>query len=874
MRTVTLIAAPPGSSAAIRDVLTDLSAVGLVREFYWLDSADGAAVSGSSVVHRIRAGRRHTERMADILSDATPVAHLTLCVLITTVGGDGAIDWQSESELSDYLHEHGRATETVTRLRALIPRPGSQLPKGATAAFDSRHNIVIAPEDAYGPALGHESLRSDHPVPVARYAAPVLAALCGLWTTVDHSPLREMQAPPGRTLRVARSFYRRLDCSAVAERLRAALFDTDGRLPLPFDQMDPVRRVADVGQQNQRMAEQLWTKHQRQLVKPMQPRPAETGPRPIGGRAILRMFLSFLLASLKRVPSTWHQRYVDERAIGTARLIESVVLGRRSAYRVVVNGLTADGHTARATDYGPAAGQLAAALQDPRLGVTNGVGTSDLSTLWKDYASAAFTLCDGQERSDQLPPARVGGNRAVISDAAEVIRSPSAMFTVEPRSLADHLGVAEVSPADHATVEELARRLRHLDSDPTLKSHAAAASAELERWRGGLHRTFGVAFGAKISAELGYQLGEVRRLVKRIEDATKAATTESRIRAGGLRLFLARCVLVLSPVVLILAVVGAVREWFDLETALWVGGSAIFAFLLAAFALFWVAERDRFRLINRLREVSDTVDLDKLDLATALGNVERLGQAADQHRSWSDILGTYLADPLGRTGPPRRRPARISWGLPRTTAVGSARVQEHEVDEVAAELRTRLFGVGWLSTPWNRILAGVGDQLGPAAQDIRRRPELILSEPGAGTGSALDEWARRFSRDGVPDTGATAMWSTALHELGSGPARDRMVRDVEYFENGVARMVSVDHFRAGVGARKPAADGRFDTALFTDVAVAGWKTRTTDRPAIDFVDDELGWVAVTTQFSDGLAVDDLEIRGEVTDLGSSGTSTF
>ncbi|MGN2638648.1 hypothetical protein ACTD5D_21245 [Nocardia takedensis] len=859
MRSITVIAAPAGSSAAIRDVLTDLSAVGLVREFHWLDQ-NGTPVSGASVVHRISAGRRHTERLADIVSTATPIAHLTVCTLVTAVTGDAAIDLGGETGLSDYMHGHSRASEPPTYLRALIVRPGSRLPEGARAAFDSWHNIVIAPEDAYGPALGHESLQTDHAVPVARYAGPVLAALCGLWTTVEHSPLREVTAPPGRTLRVTRSFYRRLDCAAVAERLRTALFDTGGHLPLPFDPMDPVRRVPDVGQETHRMADQLWAKHRALLVHPPQTRPDAARPRPVGAREIVRMFLSFLWASLKRAPHTWHRRYVDERAIATARLIEDLILGKESAYRVVVDNHTADGHAVHWTAYGQAAGQLALAMRDQRLGIPGGVGGSDFSTLWRDYASAAFTLCDGHERSDQLPAARFGNHRAVITDSAEVIRAPAAVFTVTPPALADYVDVEAVSPADPSAVEDLARRLRTVDADPVLKSQAAAAGAELQRWRDGVARTYCAVFGARIRAELARQIEEVRRLLDRIGAATSAAERDSSSRAKRVLLFLARFAVALCAVMLGVDVAGMLLDWFDLERAAVIGVIATGVLLTAALAAFLIAERDRFQLINRMRTATHTVDLDKLDLASALGNVERLAQAVDQHRSWSDVLGTYLADPLGFTGIARRRPARISWGLPRTTAVGSARVAEHEVDEVAADLRTRLFGVGWLSAPWDRLVSSVGEQLGPTAPEIRRRPELILSEPGAGTGSALDEWARRLVRAGVPDTGAAAMWASALRELGSGPARDRMIRDVEYSENGSVRMVSVDHFRAGVGDFAVAESGRFDTALFTDVAVAAWKNRTTDTPTVDFVDDELSWIAVTTQFSEGLAVEDLEIR--------------
>ncbi|WP_433665084.1 hypothetical protein ACQPW1_24540 [Nocardia sp. CA-128927] len=864
MRRVTVIVASPGSAAAIKDVLTDLSATGLVRDFFWLDNDAAAPVGGAAPVLRLHDGVAQPQRLADVLAGPTPVDHVTLCVLITTVTGDRATSAASERALSAYLDEHRRAAAQFTKLRVLIVRGGAELPDDAEPAFAGWHNVVIAPEDAHGPALGHESLDSDDPVVVARNATPVLVALCGLWSAVEHRPMADLHPLPGDTFRVARSFYRQLECGGIAEQLRHKLFDVADRLPLPYDQIDPVIYVNDVPQETRRMAEQLWTKHESLLKGPRAEPPPDSKRKLIGWREVLRMFLSFLWAALRNSPGSWQQRYSDERATATARLIERLVLGKESDYRVVVDGKSSDGRAVQWTAYAPAARQLANALDESADEPMGTIASSDLSVVWKDYASAAFTLCDAQERSDRLPPAQIGVNRAIIPAAADVIPGPESEFVVTPQALAHEAGISSVSPGDIAGINTLAERLDAIEADESLQAEAASATAELGSWRSGLHRSYGHVFGQRISQELDRTLAEVRYLLEKIREAAQAAKPTAATKRQRWLVFCTQVAILLFLLVLAADVAGVITERLTVVRALEIGGGAAIVLTLVLLLAFVLTERALFRLLNRLREAASTIDIDKHNLRTALRDVERLSQACTQYQSWTQILGTFLADPLGFTGTPTDHAARIRWGLPRKTAVGSARPDDRQVDEVAADLRANLFQVGWLSAPWDQIIGSVGEQLGPTARAIRMKPELILSQQGAGSGSALDIWADRFTGAGVPAAGSSSMWAAALRELGPGTARDRLIRDVQYFEQGVPQLVSVEHFRAGVGDAESAEDGHFDTELFTDPAVAGGKTRVTDESPIDFVDKDLGWIAVTTQFSDGVSFDELNLGGSAT----------
>ncbi|MGW5152493.1 hypothetical protein [Rhodococcus koreensis] len=867
MRGTTVFLAPAGSAAGVRDVLTDMSAAGLVSEFYWLDDLGGNADAGRSRLVRVSDGVAYDSEFGDLLAGPAPPERIMLCVLIPSLPGDTAVSADRERIVSEHLDGHRPEMSKFTRVRVIIARRAAALPAGTAPAFAGWHNLVISPEDSYGPGLGRKSVHTDDPGEISRHATPVIAAVTGLWAAIGHFPLDDLDPLPGEALRVVRSFYRQLDGHRIEERLRERLFETGGAMPLPFDPIKSVVRVPNVELATHRMADELWIKRHNLLRSSRIQPPCEKEPKSIRGLELTRMFLAFLIAALKRAPGAWVRNFIDETAAGTARLVQQAILGHaRSEYEVVVGGKTPDGRSVDWTAYRLAAHQIAAAIS--RWGGSSvvtrfpeQVANVNLAPVWRDYASAALTLLDAEDRThgaDLLGPIQVGADRGVVPRASEVVADPMAQFTVAPDAVAEKVETASLSPYDVFGIVELARRLNALMDDRELGEDAKRTDQAFTQWAGVVKRTYAFAFGERLTIELLRAREEVRSLLDKLNALAKpsdgAASVSRRERWVTRLALLALALLVLA---LPLAAIGMWRRGVSL---IWIGVAGATAVVLTAVLLliaFALAEREVFRLINRRREQVGLIDADVANLQAALRDVQVLSQAYGQYQSWSSVLGVFLADPLGRGLAATQRHPRIRWGLPRSTALGIAVPDEVRTERVAEDLRGGVLHVGWLSTPWERTWQSAGERLGPLGNDIRRQPELILSKEGAGSESALDVWSRCIRPDDFETPGASALWEEAVQRM-TASDRTQLVDAVEYVREDAGHRISVGDFRAGVGDRELARTGHIDTSLFAEGALVGHRNRV-GAHRVDIADHRLGWIAVTTQFSDGVSFDDLNL---------------
>lgn len=89
-----------------------------------------------------------------------------------------------------------------------------------------------------------------------------------------------------------------------------------------------------------------------------------------------------------------------------------------------------------------------------------------------------------------------------------------------------------------------------------------------------------------------------------------------------------------------------------------------------------------------------------------------------------------------------------------------------------------------------------------------------------------------------------------------------LVSSVEVRDLGQSRVLTLDGFMAGVGAAgEIAQSGHFDRTLLTDLAVTSGRAAVCGGRA-DQVRLGLGLLSVTTQFSEGLAREELQFGGE------------
>jgi hypothetical protein len=232
------------------------------------------------------------------------------------------------------------------------------------------------------------------------------------------------------------------------------------------------------------------------------------------------------------------------------------------------------------------------------------------------------------------------------------------------------------------------------------------------------------------------------------------------------------------------------------------------------------------------------------NLRTAVQDLSRLSGAYGQLLAWSRVLGAMLRAPFGPAPPPRPPAGQLTDGLPRSTQLGVATPNRNDTDAATHGIEQRLYQVGWLTGPWEDVLAR-------AANELREDPSVLFVMPGAGTGSALDRWSYAAASGQLHATGADALWRQVQQMLADpqSPAAAALTGAVYVPASG--RTVPAAEFSAGVVERPPDRAAPFAAWLFTDTALtAGRSAVVVDEPVV--ARRGVGYRAVVVQAGDGL----------------------
>lgn len=852
MPDMTVLIAPLGVADGVKDVLKDLSAGRLVDPFVWISGPDAEQSPMRAI--RVELGREYDTTLQDVVSSQR-IDTLRLAVLVPLLGNSTVIDVDVERRVAELLASTSGGASMV-RIRLLVARPGRDSSVNAAIALDGWHNVLIAPEDARGPGMGHVALGpTSDPIDVGRFAAPVVAALTGLWTDVDHAPLDETAVLPGHLVRLARSFYRRLDTTTAEASLRAQILAQDGGLPLPREHGAPVSYINDVSLATNSMASDLWRKHAAVLKGPRMAYPANE-TKTVGFWTALKMFFSFLGPALRNAPGAWYARMVNSASTGMASAVHSAVFGSdQSAYNVVVNGRTSSGARAGYAEIGSASGALRAALEVSGEERDHSARV-DLSDLWQDYGRGALTLSDGGARSSELAPVQVGASRGVLRRAADAIPGPADRFDRIPGIIAATVEVQSVDATDVLGIQHLQAKLQELDQDPNLGLEARRTSMALEQWQRLRGESYGVHVGRILARQFGDTSGEVQGLIRKLQNAQAAPEPTSGM---GTRLARWMQLLTIVLVVVIAASIAAVAT----SVMSWIVGSlivvvAIIVWGVTLVSMFMRDQRDLFQQLNKRKTLVAEADVDRANLRTGLRDLDRMAGAYSQYLSWSRALGAFLAEPLGPDTAQHVHDGRIEWGLPRSTAIGYANPPADQLETTADYLRQDLFGLGWLTSPWEGLLHSAGSHLGVEGRDVTADPGLLLSDSGNSSGSPLDRWSGDFFEGRVRSTGADLMWDKALANL-MGPKSElvrSLIGHVSVDIDGHTSEVTIDDFMAGVDNERSGRVDHFDRGMVTDLAMTEGRTAVKDDMRCrSWVG--IGTVSVATQLSDGLSVDQL-----------------
>lgn len=761
---LTVVLAPKGSCASIREALLDLSGLGLVVPFVWMEPqmVHGTEIAGV----RMEDGRQQGVTLQE-LAGAGDITSARFCVLVPGGEGEQQIDVALAQRIAEFMEASLGALRLV-RARLVLPRVGDS-GNLEEMTLEGWQNLVLAPEESSGPGRGTKLLyRDSDDSGFAAHAAAACASLFGLWRDGTPSPLNDLEALPGRHAALIRAYFRRMDASVVEDQLRARFMSTGMDLPLPVHFGAAAAYIQEHGQAARNMSESLWAKHHGILRGPRE-RPQPDAPKGIGALEALKMMFGYLWAVLKNAPRTWVNKVVTSVKSQAAAAVHGAVFGSApSKYTVIVGGVTPQGLPASWLDIRDAASTLDRALDSAGSRAAY-EAPYDLSVLWQDYANGAMTLVDGGERTEGMPPAQLGTQRAVLRRSGHAVPVASASFDQIPPHLAAAVELGEVRPFDVLGAADMERRLRRAADDPSFGVAAAGTLQALRNWQAQFEQTYAFRVGSKIATGHAAIVDEVQQLLQVVQNAASADDMLAGIVARQKRLAFWMKVLlgvlfgaliligilvasvVLDPVEAVIASVASVACWFA-----------------ATMITFMSGQRELFRLLHARRVLVSGDEVARKNLRHALRDLRRIGEAYSQFLAWSSVLGLVLEEPFGRISRSGLGPVTSVEGVPLNVRIASASAEEPALDLAAAELRHDLFAVGWLTRSWELTISGAGKALGARGHHLSGNPEAIFRQPGDGEMSLLPEWMHVLEDRGIGTKAGDELWAAALARLTDG----------------------------------------------------------------------------------------------------------
>ena len=599
------------------------------------------------------------------------------------------------------------------------------------------------------------------------------------------------------------------------------------------------------------MAEALWARHAG-VLSSGRVQPSAVAARSIGARQALRMLFGFLSATLRNAPAAWYARVINSVSSSVAGRVHTIVFGEVPvAYQVMVNGVTSSGVPASWEDTAAAARQIDDALTVPGERREH-EARADLAPLWRDYAAAAMTLCDGGQRDPALAPVQVGSSRGVLRSPADCVPGPEVEFQDHSGAVTAVSGPGTLHPVDVLGAFTLRRRLQVAAADAGSSVEAERSAQALGVWQAERSRSFGVQVGSTLGRRFVAVGKEVRDLLLTLEQLGEDVTPDQGSLARQRRLArLLRVFLLVAVVALVVLVALGGLDLLSWTRVAIAAGVTVVVWFVGTLLLFLSQQRELFRELNRRQDAQGRVEATRTNLRLALRDQRRLALAYEQFLEWSSVLGTFLAQPFGRGAVTEDTEDVRVVGLPASTRLATATVDAHAVSAAVMVGRRENFAAGWLSAPFEALLLDAPDRIGPQAHELAGDIDGVYGLSSDPQEALLQRWAASVRQDGVGVRGQDELRRRVLGQLqvDDSGVRDALARDVLPADG--ATTVARDEFMAGVDVRVPSQEERpFDGVLLTAEGQVGGHHGVSET-FVDEVVDGLGSQVVVVQLGHG-----------------------
>ncbi len=766
MRLVILLAGDRPESRAVGAALRDWSALGLLEPFIWAHAF--ADADGEIAGELVTAGSARPVQVVQYLADTPDVERVQLCAVTVLVG----------SQQGPGLDVCGRLRRRLTAMEAagkasflhvIIPAADAE-PAQEPLAWPQWHNVVASPEDSRTPGSVADRLVAAGDwtswTSFEAHGCSAIASLTGMWSGLQASLFDGAVREPEAGLRLARSFYRRLDAEAVTQELRQSVVGLAGGLPRPRQGQLQLEHFDNPGTAAAAVWAGVQQKHAALFSRERVPVPKAKRVQ-LTLRKALSMFFSFLAAAIRDAPRQWVTSVVgglsQTVATGATRMLFG---GDDSAFEVVVLG-----RSGRATDADELVSAVEALTSRAQVAFPDAeMRAGDHSSFWSDTLRTAIGLADGAPPPPGLEPARAGSQQGIMPEATDVVAAPDGDLHITG-SIAALLSVDSLSAIDRLQTEHLLRRVKAEDSGMA-SPEQEKSRARIAEWLRRVDATYMGRVGLHLGRFLDQNRDEVAELWHRLQTAVASRQAPSSLVQAQLRL--ARRIRWRFIAVVVALIVVGVITGIGLISALigiGLGAAALIVWFASSMSTFIRGQRELFIVMHKQRS-------DELGIPVWLENLQRavrdLNTAAvlyAQYRQWARVLSQFLHEPFGRQR--GQLPERTACVMKTNRAfdVATARPDPETVRVAAYRLSQDLFTTGWMQELWSLFLTdsfAAVDPIAPPGYDSVQRE--LLRDRATGNASRLSALADHVHEHGVSATGGQRHWTRALDELQHQPA--------------------------------------------------------------------------------------------------------
>lgn len=814
---VFLLGNGPGANA-IRSALVDLTALGLVPELLWINP-DKTGDSVEFYEHNANVGLvEGARKISDVVRDCKRV----LLVAIDDIEDEGSfLNEKGINRWADLIHA---SNLDVKRLHLILSRlPLIARPVEPIVGWT---RLVLAAEDSDSPSAPQTAQnRADGPAELARYAAPAIAGLTGLWEGMNEVPVLEDMASgalateSGRGARLVRVYHRRIDATEIESLVRAGALNVRDSIPQPTSSRGtPVTVAVDSNEVVTGITKRFSAASESALFEPYEP-PAQLESVQVSAWETFKAFLSFFFRAVIGTPTDWGNAMKSSGQSAFASATQKMLYGTDSQIEVVCGNHSGKQRSFTVAQMNAASAKLREQLESDNSSEFRVGPPAQLTQMWRTYQECALTLVDAEQRKNSKRFAPVGWddlNPTVLSNTRYSIVDSSESFdgahSVLDAQFGRNLPNTKVAPFDPFSAEIYQHHVDFAAKQSTDRGLAQKRD-DFHRWKQNNSRSFGWSVGVELMRFIGKANEDVKRFRGEFEDIQRRLRSLGGDEASvDMRLLRAMRVitwgwLFFVITMIYLVVVGFQPNWkihgnmVELHWS-WGLGSALVATVVALVSEWLIYARARRGLYERnqqrqlLRKQEAIVSR---NLARAIATVERTTNAYSQHQAWSRVLGRAINFPYGMEADQSVPVSIPEGGLSRATVIGRAKATDAAMSRSMQTLRNKLYQIGWAEQALNRLIDDSNAEMS-ATVETRYDLDEYAGMPGLGSGSPLDKLVNTAQRPDLPrQVSASTAWNECLSENQSIGANRELTSRMEIWEESGSREVETSAVLAEFG---------------------------------------------------------------------------